>query len=185
MRPPPKGLFGVQGSLPPSQSAFRPAPARPIAVRRPGGCRSPPEAMASGGAPDLSTLTMATRENASLSSTYRAGYEAALAIDGLYDTHCASGSGTDGWLSVEIPSNTRISYVALHNRRDGFANLMGTVQVWLGDSPGSRKQQQQAYAEFETLLAERNEGRAPRPDLPQPARDTKRAIDFTRLRNLQ
>jgi hypothetical protein len=59
---------------------------------------------------------------------------------------------------------------------DGFA---------AGDSPGSRKQQQQAYAEFETLLAEQNEGRAPRPDLPQPARDTKRAIDFTRLRNMQ
>ena len=43
----------------------------------------------------------------------------------------------------------------------------------------------QAYAEFETLLTDYSEGRAPRPDLPQPARDTKKAIDFTRLRNMQ
>ena len=48
--------------------------------------------------------------------------------------------------------------------------------------------EQQAYAEFETLLTDYSEGRAPRPDLPQPARDTgdtKKAIDFTRLRNMQ
>ena len=48
--------------------------------------------------------------------------------------------------------------------------------------------EQQAYAEFETLLTDYSEGRAPRPDLPQPARDTgdtKQAIDFTRLRNMQ
>ena len=45
--------------------------------------------------------------------------------------------------------------------------------------------EQQAYAEFETLLTDYSEGRAPRPDLPQPPRDTKKAIDFTRLRNMQ
>ena len=75
---------------------------------------------------------MATREAVSFSSVYGAGFEASNAIDGSYSTHFASAAGSSNWLSVQVPTNTRIGYVAIHNRRDNYAYLMGSVQVWLG-----------------------------------------------------
>ena len=59
-----------------------------------------------------------------------------MAIDGNMNTMCATTFSTRPWLSVRVPSGTAVGWVAVHNRRDAYANLIGSFEVWLGRSAG-------------------------------------------------
>ena len=72
-----------------------------------------------------------------LSSSEAYGGPATNAIDGSNDTFFHSASGESNWLSVQVPANTRIGYVAIYNRRDHNSHLMGSVQLWLSSSSGA------------------------------------------------
>ena len=73
----------------------------------------------------------------SMSSQF-AQYPGSNAIDGNYENFVASQWETDAWLSVRVPSNTAIGYVAVYMRRDAYAYLLGTFEIWLGASYGHR-----------------------------------------------
>ena len=91
--------------------------------------------------PDLATLTPVPLASmtASMSSVYGnyPQHSASQVIDGSITTTCFSTLETNAWLSVQVPINTRIGYVAAFNRRgDGYAYLLGTFEIWLGSSAG-------------------------------------------------
>ena len=72
-----------------------------------------------------------------MNAVYTGGaYTAAQAIDGSMSTICASTLARNPWLSVRVPGGTPIGYVAVHNRRDAYAYLLGNIEVWIGTSMG-------------------------------------------------
>ena len=88
---------------------------------------------------DLTTLTRTGVVTAQLSSNYpAAGFDASRAIDGSYDTICATAETTAGsnWLAVRPAAGTKIGVIAMYNRRDYLATGLGSIQVWLGSAPG-------------------------------------------------
>ena len=75
---------------------------------------------------------MAARSTPRLSSTYTKGHDAAKAIDGRMETFAATKFSAGAWLSVRVPNDSPIGWVAVHNRRDEYSNLLGEIGVWLG-----------------------------------------------------
>ena len=93
----------------------------------------------------LSTLTAARRVSAASRSTLGNGYQAQMAIDASYDTLCATRQAAGNWLSVQVTapdgsSSPAIGYVAVHNRRDQYAHLLGAFEVWVSTSAGTPTQ---------------------------------------------
>ena len=86
------------------------------------------------------------RLSASLSSVFGgdlALYPAENAIDGDVSSLCASQVEFGAWLSVEVPSHTRIGQVVVMNRadREDYAAMLGAFQVWVGASRGETTSQ--------------------------------------------
>lgn len=69
-----------------------------------------------------------------------ADFAASRCIDGQVDTICASVLSAGAWLSVRIPPNVRIDYVAITNRNDGptYQAWLSPFQLWLGSSAGEQ-----------------------------------------------
>ena len=95
---------------------------------------------------------MVARRNAILSSTYIAraeDYGAQLCIDGNRDSICASQYRRDNWLSIEVPADTPIGYVALWNRQHSnpaYNAFLGEFEIWVSRSePGSTSRDSDAF----------------------------------------
>jgi hypothetical protein len=89
-------------------------------------------------APPLSSMTLAAAVDAQLSEPYSssAAYAAGNAVDGSFTTSCFSSSAANRWLSLRVASGTPIGWVAVHNRRDRNAYLLGDFEVWVGSAMG-------------------------------------------------
>ena len=72
---------------------------------------------------ELASLT--SRSRAELSSTF-GNFSAALAIDNDLDNYCVSREGVGNWLSIAVPSDTPIGYVAAYNVR-GMDRLLAVA----------------------------------------------------------
>lgn len=63
-----------------------------------------------------------------------------FSIDKIFDKDVTSlviTSGATPWLSVRLASPAYVSSVAVYNRADNFAYLLGTFSVWVGNSYAS------------------------------------------------
>ena len=60
------------------------------------------------------------------------------AIDGNYDTLCATRNETGAWLSVRLPAASAVSYIGLTNRDDSlaYAAWLSPFELWLGSAFG-------------------------------------------------
>jgi len=78
------------------------------------------------------------RIRALLSSTYANRYPAYATIDGNYNTICASAWQPNAWLSVEVPPDSTIDYIAIYNRVDHatYASWLNPIEVWVGETAG-------------------------------------------------
>ena len=78
------------------------------------------------------------RIQALLSSTYANWYGASATIDGRYNTICASRWQQNAWLSVEVPPDSMIDYIAVYNRVDhaSYASWLNPIEVWVGETAG-------------------------------------------------
>ena len=120
---------------PPSPPSAPPVPPHPPPPRMPPCMPTPP--LPPSPAPPLPSLSAVTRLSARLSSTFDAfRYPAAAGIDGNTATLCASTAERGAWLSVEVPMHTSIGIVAIQNRADRFAYLLGSFEIWAGASYG-------------------------------------------------
>ena len=72
-----------------------------------------------------------------LSTTLKNSNGVGLCIDNDLDTICASQPLDSQYLSMRIAPNHGVTFVAVYNRRDAFASLFGTVEVFVGDSEGA------------------------------------------------
>ena len=63
-------------------------------------------------------------------------FVASQCIDGNVGTICATEEATGNWLSVQLPLGARVDYVAVYNRQDAFASLLGHFEIWLGHASG-------------------------------------------------
>ena len=83
---------------------------------------------------------MAARESAAMSSDYNGKDFVGLAshaIDGDLRTQSITNAGVGNWLSVLVPPNTSIGYVALFNFQNiDRAYLLTSFEVWVGVSMG-------------------------------------------------
>ena len=82
-----------------------------------------------------------TRETGWLSGRWQS-WSGAFCIDNNYATLCATTLTSAGknWASVRVPPATTVRSVHVYNRRD-FNQIqfwLGTIQVYLGASPGQR-----------------------------------------------
>ena len=118
---------------PPSLSPPAPAPPPPPPSTQ---VASPPAPPAP--APPLRSMVKIERISARLSSTYHNRYRAAATIDGNYNSICASGWQQNAWLSVEVPRETQIDYVAVYNRVDNanYASWLNPFEVWVSETQG-------------------------------------------------
>ena len=57
-------------------------------------------------------------------------------IDGNLGTMCLTQAEANAWASVRVPAGTSIGYVAVQNRDDTYAYLLGSFELWLGTSYG-------------------------------------------------
>ena len=96
-------------------------------------------------APPLASMNEITPRGAVLSSPHpiwgRAGaqHDAAKAIDANLGTWCHStASATGAWLSVQVPPESEIGYVAIYNRDDvsPFMEWLTPFEVWIGATAG-------------------------------------------------
>ena len=61
----------------------------------------------------------------------------ANAIDGSLQSLFASNLGGGNWLSVRVPTGTRIGFVAVHNvQLPDYASNLGAFEVWVGSTFG-------------------------------------------------
>ena len=66
-------------------------------------------------------------------------FSADLAIDDDLNNYCVSEIGVDNWLSIEVPSDTPIGYVAVYNIRalaGTWPSQLGEFGVWVSNTPG-------------------------------------------------
>ena len=87
----------------------------------------------------LSAFAVATRQTATLSSTFAAEFAASNIFDGDMGTYCVTAAGVANWVSVAVPAGTPIGYVAVYNVQgvtDSWQSLLGSFEVWAGSSPG-------------------------------------------------
>ena len=88
---------------------------------------------------------MAQRLSATMSSTYQekvnSKYRGDVCIDGDRTSICATEYSRGNWLSVEVPRDTPVGYVAVWNRRDNprFNAFLGQFEVWMGSQAGELK----------------------------------------------
>mgnify|MGYP003945151605 CR=1 FL=1 len=67
------------------------------------------------------------------------GFGADLSIDDDLTNYCVSNEGVGNWLSIRVPSDTPIGYVAAYNMREdrGFwPSQLGEFGVWVSNTPG-------------------------------------------------
>jgi len=117
---------------PPSLSPPPPSPQPPPSTQ----VVSPPASPAP--APPLSSMIKLERITALLSSTYSNRYPASATIDGNYASICASAWQANAWLSVEVPRDAQIDYVAVYNRVDHarYAGWLNPFEVWVSETAG-------------------------------------------------
>ena len=74
---------------------------------------------------------------ARLSSVYTSnGWLASAAIDGDLTTLCLSSYSVGAWLAVRVGSEAAVGRVDVYNRDDGYAYLLGEIEVWAGGTYG-------------------------------------------------
>ena len=72
-----------------------------------------------------------------MSSVYHPSYYGPSTLtDGNLQTKCLSQSRVNSWASVRLPSGMAVGYVAIHNRADAYAYMLGSFEVWLGTTYG-------------------------------------------------
>ena len=73
-----------------------------------------------------------------MSSTFSSDLSANYCMDHVYSTICATGASSPGsnWIAVQLIPGTHVGAVAVHNRRDAYAYMLGSFEVWVGASAG-------------------------------------------------
>jgi len=64
------------------------------------------------------------------------GWLASATIDGDLTTLCLSGYSAGAWLSVRVGSEQTVERVAVYNRDDSYAYLLGEIEMWAGSTYG-------------------------------------------------
>jgi len=88
----------------------------------------------------LSEMRPLPARGASMSSTYANKYKASKCIDGVdvcTTKVCATHTENSPWLSITVSANSRVGFVAVHNRRDRDGDLLAPFEVWVGNNEGA------------------------------------------------
>ena len=87
-------------------------------------------------------MTELNRVSVSASSAGAPDFPATNAIDDDTTTIASTGSAetTAQWISVELPENASIDYVAIYNRNDNpsYVGWLSPYEIWLGNEAGAR-----------------------------------------------
>ena len=152
------------------------------------------EAVGSGDEPGLSMAEQLGGADRRRATALKSLSDAGLAMDRKVAEYLASGDGGMGRSRVRRPVNPNDDIA--RSERGGRAAPTGTYDANAArrvaraatseedySQPLSKSSAKEQYSEFDKLLAQREEP-WPSPSDPKPDRDTKRAVDARRLRNL-
>ena len=91
----------------------------------------------------LGTTPLGTNQyiGARMSTPYYVGnrFHAELVIDGNVETICLSATGGREWVSVELATVLDVAHVEVINRQDGYAYILATFEIWIGDAFGDMR----------------------------------------------